>query len=113
MIFEAGDILFVAFPFEDSDEEKERPALFWQYRGADFIVVSKITSRRRGLPFEMPMPPFFWNGLAKPSYVRLDQTVKISLDKVKSLRPLGRVNPLQLHILHEKLKEFLASKYNL
>lgn len=111
-LFKEGDILFVLFPFEERDEGKMRPALFWRYRGAkdEWLIISKITSHGHGFEWEIKVQPSPINGLTNVSYIQIDKTRKIHFSKVHNkMVPLGRLEDDLLSLARQKLREYIAS----
>lgn len=107
MQYKAGDVLCVRFPYEDSYEEKIRPALFWKYAAdGSLLILSKITSKHRSEnKYEVRIEPTEINGLKETSWVRIDKTVKIAENKV--LFVYGCITPIQFAVVKEKLDEYL------
>ena len=106
--YKPGDILQVYFPFEDTEDEKGRPALVWADQD-DSLIVSKITSKIKGREWDVPISPDSHNGLFCESVVQVDRTIKLSQEKICDVIPLGCLNALQLHIVHEKFKAYRES----
>ena len=108
MLFEAGDIIWVRFPFEDRPEEKERPALFWCYSG-DGVLASRITKKYHNDGWQLPIPAGYETGLLVDSFVRVNKTVVIPQDKIVRPAPIGNVNKIQLMIIKDLLNCYFAS----
>ena len=103
---EPGSIVEVIFPFEEGDGSKRRPALVVMDKGEVILLVAKITSQNKGRRWDVPLPRDSFNGLSADSFVQVDKTIRLSKDKVCDLIPRGCVNPLQLAVIMEKLREF-------
>ena len=104
--YEPGSIVEVIFPFEEGDGSKRRPALVVMDKGDGILLVAKITSQNKGRKWNVPLPCDQLNGLSVDSFVQVDKTIKLSRANVCDLIPRGCVNPLQLAVIMEKLREF-------
>ena len=88
--YNAGEIVEIAFPYEDSPEEKVRPALVLWDDGANLLLI-KITSQQT-------------------SVVQVNKYVKVPKSKLSSIIPRGVVNPMQLGIIKQKLQDYLKTQ---
>ena len=104
--YSPGEIVEVAFPYEDSADEKVRHALVIKDYG-DALLLLKITSQHKGLKWDIELPIDDFNGLTKPSVIQVDRYQKILKSKLSSIIPRGVINPIQLEIVKRKLKEYL------
>ena len=103
--YNSGEIIEVAFPFEEKNDKKVRPALVIRDFGESLIVV-KITSKHKGREWDIELPKDNFNGLSVDSVVQVNQCVKLDKSEIASVIPRGIINPLQLAIIKTKLKEF-------
>ncbi len=104
--YNPGEIVEAAFPYEESSEEKVRPVLVLKDYGEEMLVM-KITSKRKGREWD---PAGSFSGLTKPSVIQADRCEKIFKSKLSSIIPRGVINPLQLEIIKQRLKEYLKTK---
>ena len=107
--YNAGEIVRIAFPFEDSSEEKIRPALVIKDFGTEILVL-KITSKHKGMDWDVKLPKDDFNGLAVNSVIQVDKSQRISKTKLTDIIPSGVINPIQLEIVKQKLKQYLRTK---
>lgn len=107
--YSQGEVVEVVFPFQEKDSGcKQRPALVLADRGATFVV-AKITSQKKGRPWDVPIPKQGQNGLSIDSVVQVDSVRCLSKESLCSVIPRGAINPLQLSLVLDKLKEYKAS----
>ena len=74
--YKSGEIVEVAFPFEDSPDEKVRPVLVIKDYGSELLVI-KITSQHKGRDWDIEIPVDDFNGLTKASVIQADKAEKI------------------------------------
>ena len=103
--YNPGEIVEVAFPYEDRADEKVRPALVIKDYD-DVLLLLKIT-QHKGLEWDIELPVDDFNGLTKPSVIQVNRYQKILKSKLSSIIPRGVINPIQLGIVKDKLKEYL------
>ena len=103
--YNSGEIIEVAFPFEEKNDKKVRPALVIRDFG-DTLFVVKITSKHKGREWDIELPKDNFNGLSVDSVVQVNQCVKLDKSEIACVIPRGIINPLQLAIIKTKLKEF-------
>lgn len=106
MSYDEGDILIVLFPYDECGEEKLRPALFWQYKGNDYLFLSKITSKNHNSKWEIEVLPSKENGLTRRSYIRVDRTRKIHYSKIRNIIPIGSLEAELLFVVKQRLRAF-------
>jgi mRNA interferase MazF len=85
-----GDIVWLDFdPQAGHEQSGRRPALVLSqrpyHRASPFALVCPITSRRKGYPFEVPLPP----GLPVEGVVLADQVKSVDR-RVRRIEPAGR-----------------------
>ena len=80
--YESGEIIEVAFPFEEKSDKKVRPAL----------VISDDE----------------FNGLSVDSVVQANQCRELEKSKIARIIPRGIINPLQFAIIKTRIKEFFT-----
>ena len=103
--FSPGDIVEVAFPFEENNNKKVRPALVLYDYGESFLVI-KITSQHKGRKWDIEIPQDDFNGLTVDSVIQIDKLIELNKTELCSIIPRGAVNPLQLEIIKQKLKDY-------
>lgn len=106
MPYDEGDILIVLFPYDECGEEKLRPALFLQYKGNDYLFLSKITSASHNSEWEVEVMPSKENGLTKRSYIRVDRTRKIHYSKEYNVIPIGRLEVDLMAVVKQRFRAF-------
>ena len=104
--YSPGEIVEASFPYEESAEEKVRPVLVLKDYGDEMLVI-KITSKHKGRKWDIEIPAGSFSGLTKPSVIQVDRCGKISKSKLSAIIPRGIINPLQLEIVKQRLKEYL------
>ncbi len=109
--YNAGEIVEIAFPYEDSPEEKVRPALVLWDDGANLLLL-KITSQLKGFEWDIEIPANDFTGLTKISVVQVNKYAKIPKSKLSSIIPRGVINPMQLGIIKQRLKDYLRAQKN-
>ena len=107
--YKPGEIVEASFPYEDSAEEKVRPVLVLRDYGEEMLVM-KITSKHKGREWDIEIPASSFNGLTKASVIQADRCEKIPKSKLSTIIPRGVINPLQLEIVKQKLKEYLKHR---
>lgn len=103
--FDNGDIYYVAFPFDDKDGAKSRPALVVGKRGEDHIAVAKVTHVIRGLDCEIRLTPNDSNGLKMPSGIRMD-SIK-ALHRSDFISVVGALNSIEMEHVRRRFVEYL------
>ena len=105
-LYEPGDILRIAHIGRVDGQTKHRPCLFWmQHKNdANLILISGIFSNASGREWELFLNPAVHNGLTKNCVLRFDNTIFI--DKSAVLAVLGRLNPLELLVVKEKMFQY-------
>lgn len=107
--YKAGEIVEIAFPFEEGVGEKVRPALVLHDYGDELLLI-KITSQLKGREHDITIFPDDFNGLTKPSAIQIDKCGKVLKAKLSTIIPRGTINPLQLEIIKNRLKKYLKSR---
>ena len=107
--YKAGEIVEIAFPFEEGTGEKVRPALVLHDYGDELLLI-KITSQLKGREYDIAISPDDFNGLIKRSAIQVDKCSKVHKAKLSAIIPRGTINPAQLGIVKDRLKESLKSK---
>lgn len=102
--FEKGEIYYVAFPFDDVDDTKTRPALVIGKRDDDHIVAAKITSVIRGLECEILLTPNDSNGLKTPSVIRMDCVKSLHINTFTSA--VGSLNGIEMEFVRQRFCEY-------
>jgi mRNA-degrading endonuclease toxin of MazEF toxin-antitoxin module len=110
-MFEEGQIVWLNFPYSEILDEKNRPAFVWEDEG-EYLIVSMITSRIRGGPWEVSVNPDIHNNLSRPSVIRIDNTILIPKTKLTSEFPgeSGFANPFAIAMAKEKMRQWLNLK---
>ena len=109
--YKSGEVVELMFPFQEVTGKKIRPALVIKDYG-ETIAVLKITSKHKGRAWDIELPKDAFNGLTVDSVVQADSYIELSKTEIVQITPRGTVNPLQLGIIKEKLKEYLAETYS-
>ena len=104
--YSPGEIVEAAFPYEESSEEKVRPVLVLKDCGNE-ILAMKITSKHKGREWDVEIPLDSFNGLTRPSVVQADRCERIPKSKLSAIIPRGTINPLQLEIVKQRLKDYI------
>ena len=107
--YNPGEIVEVAFPYEEDDREKVRPALVIKDYG-DELLLLKITSQHKGRKWDIEIPAEPFNGLTKNSVIQADRYAKIPKSSLTTVIPRGVVNPIQLEIVKQKLKDYIKTQ---
>lgn len=109
MIFEAGDVVVVPFPFTDRQASKRRPALVLSDAGhfsMGHTVLAMITSRGLpGWPLDVPIQDGPAAGLSAPSVVRMKL---FTLDNRLILRKAGALAGRDAQSVAVNLKKLLG-----
>ena len=104
--YNSGDVVDIAFPYEESSDEKVRPALVIKDDG-EYLLLLKITSQHKGLKWDVDIPADEFSGLVKPSVIQVNRYMKVSKSKLTTVIPRGAINPMQLAIVKQRLQEYL------
>ena len=104
--YNPGEIVEVAFPFEEKDGKKVRPALVIKDYGDSFIVI-KITSKHKERKWDIEIPKDSFNGLTVDSVIQVNMFIELEKTALCTTIPRGVINQLQLAIVKEKLKEYI------
>ncbi|MDN5849963.1 MAG: type II toxin-antitoxin system PemK/MazF family toxin [Nitrococcus sp.] len=109
MIFEAGDVVVVPFPFTDRKASKRRPALVLSDTtqfNAGHAVLAMITTRgHAGWPLDVPIQDGSAAGLKAPSVVRMKL---FTLDNRLILRKAGVLAAKDAKAVVANLKHLLG-----
>ena len=103
--YSAGEIIEVVFPYEEGSGAKRRPALVIGDVGDD-VIAAKITSKHKGLEWDIEIPQDGFNGLSVDSVVQVDKIVSFKKNELCAVIPRGNINPLQLAIVKDKIKQY-------
>ena len=103
--FNPGEIVEVAFPFEENNNKKVRPALVLYDYGESFLVV-KITSQHKKRTWDIEIPHEDFNGLTVDSVIQVDKLTELNKTELCSIIPRGSINSLQLAIVKQKLEDY-------
>ena len=74
MVFSAGDVVLVPFPYRDRLAERARPAVVVSaaaYNGLGDVVVAAVTSHRPRFAMDLALADWAAAGLKTPSTVRM------------------------------------------
>jgi mRNA interferase MazF len=74
------------------------------YAVRDFVMVAPVTSRRRGIPGEVPLGPE--DGLARPSVANLDSLVTVPRASLR--RRLAMLSPAKIAAVDAALRYALG-----
>ena len=103
--YEQGEIVEIVFPFEERNDKKVRPALVIHDFG-DSLLVVKITSKHKNREWDIEIPKDDFNGLNVDSVIQVDKCIDLEKSEITCLIPRGTINPLQLAVIKNKLKQF-------
>lgn len=99
--FLRGELWWVDWsPGRGSEQLGKRPALIVQSDVANSnprypnVIVAAVSTKGRKVPFHVPLAPTPGSGLAAPSWVKCEQLLTISKDRLGSR--LGQVAPAEL-----------------
>ncbi|MBR2207493.1 MAG: type II toxin-antitoxin system PemK/MazF family toxin [Synergistaceae bacterium] len=104
--YKQGEIVEIAFPFEEKNEKKVRPALIIKDFG-DSLFVIKITSKHKGREWDIEIPKDDFNGLTLDSVIQVNQYIELEKSEISCIVPRGVINPLQLAVVKDRLKQFM------
>jgi mRNA interferase MazF len=90
-VYEAGDVVLVAFPFSSASSLKARPALVVLDTGDNDVVVARVTTQLHRTPCDVSLTDWQGAGLLAPSTVRLHKLA--TLEKGLVHRALGTLQP--------------------
>ena len=107
--YSPGEIVEIAFPYEDDTFEKVRPALVIRDYG-DELVLLKIISRHKGREWDIEIPVDDFNGLSKASVIQVDKYRKVSKLKLSAIIPRGVINELQLGLVKSRLNDYVREQ---
>lgn len=114
MIFEAGNVVVVLFPFTDRKASKRRPALVLSDASAfnaGHSVLAIITSNgRANWPLDVPIQDAPTAGLSAPSVVRMKV---FTLDNRLILRRAGTLAGNDAKAVAASMKQLLGRSLNL
>ena len=100
-----GDIVLITFPFTDLTGSKLRPTVVLADTELDITVCFITTQLQWQDPADVQLLPTSFNGLRKQSLMRTNKIA--TLDKTLAKGLLGRLTPVELNDLNNKLKIFL------
>ncbi|HEY1019033.1 MAG TPA: type II toxin-antitoxin system PemK/MazF family toxin [Sediminibacterium sp.] len=97
-----GDIVLITFPFTDLSGTKLRPAVILSETSFDITVCFITTQLQWKESTDLLLAPTSFNGLRKPSLVRVSKIA--TLDKALAKGLLGKLNPTELDELNRLLR---------
>jgi mRNA interferase MazF len=97
-----GDIVLIPFPFTDLSGNKNRPAIILITSDDDVTVCFITTQLKRQSVHDIPIQPSTFNGLKKPSLIRLNKIATI--DKELIIGRLGVIDKKYINSLNNNLK---------
>ena len=103
--YSAGEIVEVIFPYEDGNGAKRRPALVIGDAGDD-VIAAKVTSKHKGLEWDIDIPKDNFNGLSVDSVVQVDKIASFKKNELCAIIPRGNINSVQLAIIKDKIKQY-------
>jgi mRNA interferase MazF len=106
MLFEAGDLVLLTFPFTGEAGSKQRPALVLFDAGDDDILVARVTTQRHTSRFDSGIQDWSAAGLLAPSTVRLHKLATVEKRLVR--RKLGRLPEAEWLIVRSLWKQILG-----
>src|SRR5438105_3380063 len=106
MLFEAGDLVLVMFPFTGAGAGKQRPALVLLDTGDDDLLVARVTTQRHNSKFDSAIQHWREAGLLAPSTARLHKLATV--EKLLVRRILGHVHESDWLTLRLLLKQILG-----
>src|ERR1035437_7092876 len=100
-----GDVVRVAFPYLDSGEFKNRPALVLARPTRNHVVLCQITSQLLSRVHSIPLlhHDFITGALSKPSRIRPDIIVTMDIRRIN-----GIAGSVSLEKVNEVLKTIFA-----
>jgi len=90
MLFDAGDVVLVGFPFSSGSGVKQRPALVVLDSGDEDVLVARITTQSYTTRFDTILADWVSAGLLAPSTVRLHKLATV--EKTLIRRKLGTLS---------------------
>ena len=96
-----GSIIVIPFPFTDLSGSKLRPALILAETPLDFTVSFITTQLQWQEATDILLQPSNYNGIKKPSLVRLSKIATLNKSLVKG--KIGAIHQSQIAELNEKL----------
>jgi mRNA interferase MazF len=103
MLFDAGDLVLLIFPFTGESAGKQRPALVLLDAGDDDILMARVTTQRHTSRFDSVIRDSSAAGLLAPSTVRLHKLATVEKRLVR--RKLGRLPESEWAIMCSLLKQ--------
>ena len=100
-----GDIVLITFPFTDLSGSKLRPAIILAETKLDFTVCFITTQIQWLEDSDVYLVPNLTNGLKGISLIRTSKIATLDKSLVKGF--LGKLNPIELSELNNKLKIIL------
>ena len=97
-----GDIVLITFPFTDLSGSKLRPAVILANTSFDLTVCFITTQTQWQEPTDVLLTPNSSNRLKKQSLIRTNKIA--TLDKALAKGLLGKLSPIELSDLNNKLK---------
>ena len=96
-----GDVILLSFPFTDLKGKKIRPALILFVSDLDVIVTFITTQFKWQTPNDILLEPDQFNGLKKPSLLRLSKITTVDKDLIHG--KLGELNESDINLINSNL----------
>lgn len=87
--YEVGDVWLVNYPYEESEESKNRPAIIVDDRHVA-VMYMYVTSRDKDEPYSVKIEDWRQAGLHSESFARIDRVMPI--DECNEIKPLGSLS---------------------
>ena len=107
--YNPGEVIKIAFPYDEGVGFKVRPVLIWKDLGDAFLAI-KITSQQKGRDWELPLPRDQANGLTKDSVIRVNKIRKFRKSDFPNIIPIGTIGADKLSEVGRMLRKFKEHK---
>lgn len=105
--YNIGEVWWTQFPFEDSDEDKHRPAIVID-DNTIAVLAMMVTSKEKSNPFCVKIDEWKTAGLTVESWARIDRIIKI--DEWRMDRKIGDLAEKDLKKFMQLIVEFQTNK---
>lgn len=106
-IYKIGEVWWTQFPFEESDEDKHRPAIVIDDENIA-VLAMMVTSKEKRNPFCVKIDDWEAAGLSIESWARIDRIIK--MDEWRMDRKIGNLSEKDLTKFMQLITEYISNK---